>query len=96
MDAIAEKLDTRLHERKPEISDEVRALVAEIIDSADTDTLHLIRSRTANRKCWICWMNNETSSAPSEIHSRSASGGVPEADDFDAFVERVQSVNNPV
>jgi hypothetical protein len=45
MDAIAEKLDTRLHEWKPEISDEVRALVAEIIDLADTDTLDLIRAR---------------------------------------------------
>ena len=44
MDAIAEKLDLRLHQWKPEISGAVRALVAEIIDLADNDALDLIRS----------------------------------------------------
>ncbi len=50
MDAIAEKLDTRLHEWKPEIPDEVGALVAEMIDWADTDTLDLIGSRAVEQE----------------------------------------------
>ena len=50
MDAIAEKLDTRLLLWKPEISDEVRVLVAEIIDLADTDTLDLMRSRAVEQE----------------------------------------------
>ena len=50
MDAIAEKLDTRLHQWKPEVSVEVRALVAEIIDLADTDALGLMRSRPVEQE----------------------------------------------
>ena len=50
MDGIAEKLDAKLNQWKPEISDEVRALVAEIIDLADTDALDLMRSRTAEQE----------------------------------------------
>jgi hypothetical protein len=50
MDGIAEKLDTKLQEWKPEISKEVRALVAEIIDLADTDALGVMRSRAAEQE----------------------------------------------
>ena len=50
MDAIAEKLDVKLHEWKPEISGEVRARVAEIIDLADGDALDVIRSRAAEQE----------------------------------------------
>ena len=50
MDAIAEKLDKRMHEWRPEVSDEVRALVAEIIGLADTGTLGLIRSRAVEQE----------------------------------------------
>ena len=45
MEAIAEKLETKLHEWKPESSQKVRALVAEIIELADDDALDLVRSR---------------------------------------------------
>jgi len=50
VDAIAEKLDTRLNEWKPEISQEVRALVSQVIDAADNDTLDLMRSRTVEQE----------------------------------------------
>ena len=45
MEAIAEKLELKLHEWKPETSEKVRALVAEIIDMADDDALDIGRSR---------------------------------------------------
>jgi len=50
MDAIAEKLDTKLGKWKPEISEEVRALVFEVIDAADNDALDLIRSRAVEQE----------------------------------------------
>ena len=50
MDAIAEKLDVKLHEWKPEISGEVRARVAEIIDLADGDALDVMRSRAVEQE----------------------------------------------
>ena len=49
MDAIAEKLDTKLGKWKPEISEEVRALVSEVIDAADSDALDLMRSRAVEQ-----------------------------------------------
>ena len=45
MEAIAEILETKLHEWKPETSRKVRALVAEIIELADDDVLDIARSR---------------------------------------------------
>ena len=50
VDAIAEKLDTKLSKWKPEISQEVRALVSDVIDAADNDTLGVIRSRAAEQE----------------------------------------------
>lgn len=50
MDAIAEKLDTKLSKWKPEISQEVRALVSEVIDAADNDVLDLMRSRSVEQE----------------------------------------------
>ena len=50
MDAIAEKLDTKLRKWKPEISDGVRTLVAEVIDAADNDALDLMRSRAVEQE----------------------------------------------
>lgn len=50
MDAIAEKLDIKLGKWKPEISEEVRALVSEVIDAADNDALDLIRSRAVEQE----------------------------------------------
>jgi hypothetical protein len=45
MEAIAERLELKLHEWKPETSQNVRALVAEIIELADDDALDIGRSR---------------------------------------------------
>lgn len=45
MEAIAERLDSKLHEWKPETSERVRTLVAEIIEFADADVLDIARSR---------------------------------------------------
>jgi hypothetical protein len=50
VDAIAEKLDTKLSKWKPEISQEVRALVSEVIDAADNDVLDLMRSRSVEQE----------------------------------------------
>lgn len=45
MDALAEKLDTKLRTWKPETAAEVRERVAEVIELADSDVLDLMRSR---------------------------------------------------
>ena len=50
VDAIAEKLDTKLSKWKPEISQEVRALVSQVIDAADNDVLDLARSRAVEQE----------------------------------------------
>lgn len=50
MDALAEKLDTKLSNWKPEISREVRALVAQVIDAADSDALDVARSRAVEQE----------------------------------------------
>ena len=50
MDAIAEKLDTKLSKWKPQISREVRALVSQVIDAADNNTLDVMRSRAVEQE----------------------------------------------
>ena len=50
MDALSEKLDTKLREWKPETADQVRKRVAEIIDLADQDALDLLRSQAAEQE----------------------------------------------
>ena len=50
MDALAEKLDARLREWKPETAAEVRERIAEVIDLADHDVLDLARSRAAEQE----------------------------------------------
>ena len=50
VDAIAEKLDTKLSKWKPEISREVRALVSQVIDAADNDALDVMRSRAVEQE----------------------------------------------
>ena len=50
VDAIAEKLDSKLREWKPETSAEVRARVAEIIGLADDGTLDVVRSRAVEQE----------------------------------------------
>ncbi|HWM24474.1 MAG TPA: hypothetical protein VNP98_06595 [Chthoniobacterales bacterium] len=50
MDAIAEKLDSKLGTWKPEISQEVRSLVSQVIDAADNDALDVMRSRVVEQE----------------------------------------------
>ena len=50
MDALLEKLDTKLREWNPETADQVRERVGEIMDVADQDALDILRSRAAGRE----------------------------------------------
>lgn len=50
MDALLERLDTKLREWKPETADQVRGRLAEIIDAADQDALDILRSRAAEQE----------------------------------------------
>lgn len=50
VDAIAEKLDSKLSTWKPEISRNVRAVVSDVIDAADADALDLLRSRAVEQE----------------------------------------------
>ena len=50
MDALAEKLDARLREWKPETAAEARERIAEVIELADHDVLDIARSRAAEQE----------------------------------------------
>jgi hypothetical protein len=50
MDAIAEKLDAKLRQWKPEVSAEVRSLISEVIEAADEDGLDVMRSRAVEQE----------------------------------------------
>ena len=50
VEALAEKLDARLREWKPETATEVRERIAEVIELADHDVLDLARSRAAEQE----------------------------------------------
>jgi hypothetical protein len=50
MDALAEKLDGRLREWKPETAAEARQRIAEVIELADHDILDIARSRAAEQE----------------------------------------------
>ena len=50
VDSIAEKLDIKLSMWKPEVSREVRAVIADVIDAADNDALDLLRSRAIEQE----------------------------------------------
>jgi hypothetical protein len=50
MEALAEKLDSRLRQWKPDTAEQVRARVSEIIDLADRDLLDLTRSRSVEQE----------------------------------------------
>ncbi len=45
MDALAETLDAKLRQWKPETAAQVRERVAEVIELADHDVMDLMRSR---------------------------------------------------
>ena len=50
MDALAEKLDTKLRTWKPETAAKVRERVAEVIELADEDVLDVMRSRAREQE----------------------------------------------
>ncbi len=50
MDTLATTSDLKLHEWKPDIADEVRKLISEIIDFADQGILDMMRSRTIEQE----------------------------------------------
>jgi len=50
MDALAEQLDSKLREWKPETADLVRRRVAEIIEVTDQDALDVLRSRRVEQE----------------------------------------------
>lgn len=49
MDALAEKLDARLREWKPETAAEARERIAQVIELADHDALDIARSRAVEQ-----------------------------------------------
>jgi hypothetical protein len=50
MGVLAERLDAKLREWKPEIAEQVRQHVAEIIDLADQGALDVMRSRAVEQE----------------------------------------------
>jgi hypothetical protein len=50
VDPIAEKLNTKLREWKPEISRKVRTVVSDVMHAADNDALDLLRSRAVEQE----------------------------------------------
>ena len=50
MDALAEKLDKRLREWKPDTAAEARERIMEVIEFADQDLLDVARSRAAEQE----------------------------------------------
>ena len=50
MDALAEKLDARLREWKPETAAEARERITEVIELADHDILDVVRSRATEQE----------------------------------------------
>jgi exonuclease V gamma subunit len=50
VDALAEKLDARLRQWRPETATEARQRIAEVIELADADLLELARSRAVEQE----------------------------------------------
>jgi len=50
MDALAERLDARLREWKPETAAEARERITEVIELADHDILDIARSRATEQE----------------------------------------------
>ena len=50
MDALAERLDTKLREWEPKTADQVRQRVTEIMELADHGSLDVMRSRTVEQE----------------------------------------------
>jgi hypothetical protein len=50
MDALAEMLDARLRQWKPETAAQARAAISELIELADADALDISSSRTVEQE----------------------------------------------
>ncbi len=50
MDALVEKLEAKLREWRPDVAEQVRQYVAEIMDMADRDALDILRSRVVEQE----------------------------------------------
>lgn len=50
MDILAKTLDTKLQEWQPDVVDQVRQLITEIIELADQDMLDIVRSRAVEQE----------------------------------------------
>jgi len=50
MDALVQELDTKLRQWQPDIAQQVRQCLAEIIQLADQDTLDILRSRVVEQE----------------------------------------------
>jgi len=50
MDNLIEELDAKFRAWQPEIADQVRQRIAEIIEMADRDALDVLRSRTVEQE----------------------------------------------
>ncbi|MFE1747843.1 hypothetical protein [Coleofasciculus sp. H7-2] len=50
MDALIEELDAKLRQWKPDVAEQVRQCVAEIIEMADRDVLDILRSRAVEQE----------------------------------------------
>ena len=50
MDALVQELDTKLRQWQPDIAEQVRQCIAELIDLADRDALDILRSRVVEQE----------------------------------------------
>ena len=50
MDTLAKKLDNKLREWQPDVVEQVRQTITEIIDLADQDALDILRSRSIEQE----------------------------------------------
>lgn len=52
MDALIQQLNTKLHQWQPDIAEQVRQYIVEIIELADRDALDILRSRVVEQEVW--------------------------------------------
>ncbi|MFN6535096.1 MAG: hypothetical protein RM021_001820 [Nostoc sp. EkiNYC01] len=50
MDALVQELDTKLRQWQPDIAQQVRQCLADIIELADRDALDILRSRVVEQE----------------------------------------------
>jgi len=50
MDALIQQLNTKLHQWQPDIAEQVRQYIVEIIELADQDALDILRSRVVEQE----------------------------------------------